>query len=46
MTTPKASVAWAVIVVAAACLWTLFVRPTLSRPDGSGPALDDGDAVT
>jgi hypothetical protein len=46
VTTPKASVAWTVIVVAAACLWTLFVPPTLSRPDGSGPALDDGDTVT
>jgi hypothetical protein len=31
VTTPKASVAWAVIAVAAACLWTLLVRPMLHR---------------
>ncbi len=29
VTTPKASVAWAVIVLAAAALWFAFVRPTL-----------------
>jgi hypothetical protein len=32
VTTPKASAAWAVIVVAAGCLWTLFVLPTVRRP--------------
>jgi hypothetical protein len=38
VTTPRASVAWALIVVAAAVLWTLFVRPTLNRPDVSQDA--------
>ena len=33
VTTPKASAAWAVIVVAAAVLWTLFVRPMLRPSD-------------
>jgi hypothetical protein len=33
VTTPKASAAWAVMVVAAACIWALFVRPTLRGPD-------------
>lgn len=47
VTEPKASVAWAVIVLAAAALWALLVLPTVrrSRP-GSGGALDHGDAVT
>ena len=31
VTTPKASPAWALIVVAAACLWVLFVLPSVRR---------------
>ena len=32
VTTPKASVAWLVIVLAAAALWVLLVLPTVRRP--------------
>jgi hypothetical protein len=38
VTTPKASVAWGVIVLAAACLWAFLVLPTLRVPDAAQAA--------
>jgi len=33
VTTPKASVAWGLIVIAAVCLWWVFVQPLVRRDD-------------